>query len=423
MKSLKSRLTNINLYNPDTIIFFLVVAGLILRLGFVFYTGGAISQPDENVYIEQAKHLYCNGITNFSTIPTDRPPGAGLLILLSFILFGVNLLKAKILFSLLGTLTIYLVYKYVCDIFDKKLAIYTALITAFYPFFIYWSGHLMTETPSVFFIVSALFFTNRFIVMENSKASLYGILAGLSWTMLIITRAQNFYFLPFLFGFLLFKKTYKTKLTALLLLFTITISMPLLWMTKNYNSYGIFTIDTHGGATLFTSTAFYNESRIDWGLGTKTLEASDLYKETKTMNTGEKEYYFRKKAVEHIKKHPLRFVATRFDNFIQFWRFYPRTNIQMQDNSPFLSAKKTYFIIISLLTEPLLIIAGLFGLLIAIRKKLDFAFLPISFILFTTAIHALVFSQMRYRLLVMPIIIIFAVFAISRIDHKKFFGL
>ncbi len=418
MKLLKTRFTNINFKDPDIIILFILLAGLILRLGFVFHTGGQISQPDEGVYIDQAKHLYQYGITNFSTIPTDRPPGAALLILLSFLLFGINLFKAKILFALIGTLTIYLIYKYACDIFDKKMAVFASLIAAFYPFFIYWSGHLMTETPTIFFTVSALLFTNRFISMDKQKAPLYGIFAGLSWMMLIITRAQNFYFLPLLFGFLLFKRTYKTKLLALLLFFVITISMPIVWMMRNYNNYGIFTIDTHGGVTLLINTAFYKESRLDWGLGTRTLENSEMFKKTKQMNKGEKEYYFREKALEYIKQNPLEFAKTRFDNFIQLWRFYPRTNIPMQEDSPFLNKKKIHFVFISLLTEPWLIIAGLFGFLMAIKRRLNFALLPLLFIIFTTSIHTLVYSQMRYRLPIMPIIIIFAVYGISRIMRR-----
>ena len=407
-----------SVFYHKSFIFIVLLIGLILRLGFVFYTGGEISQGDEGLYIDQAKYLYTSGITSFSTMPDARTPGTGFLILFPFILFGMNLLKAKAFFGLVGTLTIYLVYKYTSDIFDEKSAIFAALITAFYPFFIYWSGHLMTETPSVFFIVSALFFTNRFISTDSKKAPLYGALAGLSWTMLIITRAQNFYFLPLLFGFLLFKKTYKTKLLALLLFFTITISIPLIWMIRNHNHYGLFAIDTHGGVTLLINTAFYDESRISWKLGTKALENSKIVEKAKNMNAGEKEYYYREKTLEYIKQNPLLFIKTRFDNFIQFWRFYPRTNIQEQDASPFLKSKKIYFVFISLLTEPWLILAGLFGLLIAIKKRLSFALLPGLFILFTTAIHTIVYSQMRYRLTLMPIIIIFAIYGISRIASK-----
>ncbi|MCG2727010.1 MAG: glycosyltransferase family 39 protein [Elusimicrobia bacterium] len=414
--NLKKTLNSI--FQHKRFILFILLIGLILRLGFVFYTGGQINQPDEGHYINQAKYLFQNGLSGYWTMPTDRTPGMGLLILVSFILFGINLFKAKIFFTLLGTLTIYLVYKYTCDIFNKKVAIYASLITAFYPFFIYWSGHLMTETPAIFFTVSAILFTNRFISMEKHKANLYAILAGLSWTMLIIIRAQNFYFLPILFAFLLFKKTHKNKLLALLLFFAITVSMPFIWMYRNYKNSGLFILDTHGGITLLINTAFHNESRIKVDVAMEALEKSDMFEESKNLSLEQKEYFYRTKAIDYILKHPKNFITTRAYNFIQFWRFYPRIHIPNQNPSPFLNTKKIYFAFISLLTEPCLILMGIFGLFSAFKEKFATVLLPFSFIVFTALLHTLVFAQMRYRLPIMPIIIIFAVYGISRIMYK-----
>jgi len=393
----------------------LIILGAAARLAFAFYVGGQLKQPDEGIYIAQAEHIYQYGLPSYADMRTDRPPGTGSVILLAFLLSGVSLIKARILFALLSSASIFIIYKYAEDISGRETALLAAAIAALYPFFIYWSGILTTETISVFFITAALFFTGRFAAAQD-KTVLYGALGGLCWGLLIMTRAQNLYFLPFLMGLLLWEKTHKTKPMALLLFFVLAAALPSLWMSKNYNDCGSFTIDTHGGLTLLINTAFYDESRIDWGVGNKALENSEIFKETLKMTGAQKDRYYREKAVEYIKAQPARFLWTRLKNFAQFWRFYPRTDLKIVHGSPFLNQKHSYFTVISLLTEPWLILLGLYALLRAAKARETRILLPLLFVLFTTALHTLVFSQMRYRLVLMPILIVFAVFGFEK--HK-----
>ncbi len=390
----------------------LIILGGLARLALALYTGDRLHQPDEGAYVAQAEHLYQRGLAGYTDMQTDRTPGTASVILLAFLVSGVNLLKARILFALLSAAVIFMVYKYAEDIHGPGKALIAAAITAAYPFFIYWSGILMTETVSVFFMICALFFTNRFV--SEDRPFLNGTLGGLSWAMLILTRAQNLYFLPFLLGFLLWRKAYKKPGAPLLFLFFV-FSLPSLWMLKNYKDTGCFAIDTHGGVTLLINTVFYDESRLDWSTGNSALESSEIFKNSSGMSLPEKDRYYREKAVEYIEAHPGRFLMTRMKNFIQFWRFYPRTDVKVVHGSPFLGQKLSYFTIISLLTEPWLILLGLYGLFVAVRNREAGVVLPLLFLLFTTALHTLVFSQMRYRLVIMPILIIFTVSGIGKI--------
>lgn len=395
-------------------ILFILLVGLILRITFTFFIGNQISQPDEGGYLSQAKYLYQHGLSGYWTMPTDRPPGVGLFILLSFALFGTNVLKTKLFFALIGSTSIYFVYRYALDLFNKKTAICAALIAALYPFFIYWSSVLMTENLSVFLIAPALFFTNRLITNKGNRFSA-AVFGGLSWTMLIMIRAQNFYFLPFLFGIFIWKKAYKGRLVAAFLFFFTAISMPFMWMCKNYKNSGSFALDTHGGVTLLINTAFHNESRISWGFAMETLQNSKTFKEAKKLPPEKKDLFYKTKAIDFILSHQMDFIKTRAYNFIQFWRFYPRIHIPNQDASPFLNTKKIYFVFISLLTEPFIIPLGIFGFFLAFKEKSPAVLLPFSFIAFTALIHTLIVAQMRYRLSIMPILIIFSVYGALKI--------
>ena len=395
----------------------LVILGCLARLAFAFYSGDKIRQPDEGHYVAQAEHLYQRGFAGYADMRTDRTPGTGSVIWLAFLLSGAGFLNARVFFALLSTAIIFVVYKYAEDILDPGKALIAAALTAAYPFFIYWSGILMTETVAVFFIVCSLFFTNRF-ASGNTRPFLYGTLGGLSWALLILTRAQNLYFFPFLLGFLLWRKAYQKPLALLLFLF-LTVSLPSLWMLKNYNDTGHWALDTHGGETILINTVFYDESRIDWGAGNSALENSEIFKEAAKMTPPERDRHYMEKAVEYIEAHPGRFLITRLKNFVQFWRFYPRTDIKVVHGSPFLGQKLSYFTIISLLTEPWLILLGLYGLFGAFRNRAESSLLPLLFILFTAALHTVVFSQMRYRLVIMPILIIFAVSGIEKILLKR----
>ena len=387
----------------------LLVLGGLARLALVFYSGDKLHQPDEGGYTAQADYLYRHGFAGYSDMGTDRTPGTASVILLAYLASGASPLNAKILFALISTAAIFAVFKYAEDLAGPRPALIAAAVTAAYPFFIYWSGILTTETVSVFFTVCSLFFTSRFAAGRNGRF-MYAALGGFSWALLILIRAQNVYFLPFLLGFLLLRKSYK-KPAALLLFLLLTVSLPALWMFRNYRNTGRPALDTHGGEALLVNTVFHDESRIDWGLGIEALQSSEIFKEASKMSLPERDSYYREKAVEYIKAHPGRFLTTRLNNFIQFWRFYPRTDLTVSHGSPFMfmDRKSILFTIISLMTEPWLILLGLFGLLSAVRNREEGALLPLLFVLFTTSLHTLVFSQMRYRLVIMPILIIFTV--------------
>ena len=185
-----------HLTQGNRLILIILSVGLILRMTFTFFMGNQISQPDEGGYLSQAEYLYQHGLSGYWDMPTDRPPGVGLFVLLSFILFGTNILKTKLFFALIGSTSIYFVYRYALDLFNKKTALYAALIASLYPFFIYWSPVLMTENLSVFLIAPALLFTNRLI---NLKGNIFfsAIMGGLSWTMLIMMLLMDKHTSPF----------------------------------------------------------------------------------------------------------------------------------------------------------------------------------------------------------------------------------
>ena len=172
----------------------LLVLGCLARLALALYSGDRLHQPDEGGYTSEAGYLYRHGFAGYSDMGTDRTPGTASVILLAYLPAGESPLNARILFALLSTAAIFAVFKYAEDLAGQRAALAAAAVTAAYPFFIYWSGILTTETVSVFFTLCALFFTGRFAAERNGRI-LYAALGGLSWSMLILVRAQNLYFI------------------------------------------------------------------------------------------------------------------------------------------------------------------------------------------------------------------------------------
>ncbi|MFH1618775.1 MAG: glycosyltransferase family 39 protein [bacterium] len=400
-----------------------VAGGFLLRLAFVLWLGNGLYQPDERGIVQMAQFICENGfLKGLFLVPSDRPVGASLPVALAFSLSGNSILSARLLNVLISTASIAVLYAYTSSLFGGGPALLAALAASLYPFFIYWSGMLMTETPTVFLVLCAFWFTHRLLEKEGSPEGqslpagrgnswLNACAGGFSWSLLIFTRAQNLYFLPVIAGWIAWKKLHRGLAGPLAAFFAMALLLPALWTVRNRTVYEKTAFDIHGGITLLMNTVFYEQSRKDWGIALESFEKTPLYSQSAGLSEPEKDAFYRKKAGEYVRQHPWLFLRQRLNSLLQFWRFYPRTDKSMVPGSPFIGAKRTLFTAVSLVTEPFLLTAGLCGLFIAFRKKKKIH-LPFLFILMTTAVHALVAAQMRYRLPVMPIVIMFACYAL-----------
>lgn len=392
----------------------LLLLGLGLRAGLSLFLKEKAYQPDEGVYITLARDLLRFGVYGEGGIPTaDKPPVVSLGLAGVFSVFGERLWVARLFNSLLSVLSAWLLYEYGTLLFGSSVGALAAGIAAVYPFFIYWSGILMSETAAIFLVVSALYLTQRVLQERGGPAEAW--LAGLCWGLAALTRAQNLWCWAALAGWIAFD-CLRGKRRFPFLQFMLPVALLVsLWVYRNHRVVGAWTMDTHSGYTMIIRTMFYDEDNIDTGVAAAALARQDFFPEAMALSVAARDKFFFRKSVEWIREHPGLYLRHALGNFVQFWRFYPRVDktVGVTPGS-FLFFSRNLFVVVALLTEPWLILLGAAGLYFGLREGRMIA-LPALYILGNTMIHSLVIAQMRYRMPVMPLVILFAAFGAHRL--------
>jgi len=393
-----------------------LLMGFVLRLGFALYLGGGIYQPDEGVYVTMARNLHERGVFGVGDVPTaERPPALPFLLAGIFGLLGPSVLLARIVHVLFSVAGIWALYRYASLVFGRQAGLMAAAIAAVYPFFVYWSGILMTETLATVLVTFALWRTQ--VLSEGEARMRDAVAAGLLWGLASLTRTQNLAFPVALAAWLIWKARLGLRKQVLVFL-VLAFLPPMLWAARNWRQFGALTMDTHAGYTLLIRTMFYDQDNIDTGVARQALEQTEFYQKAEGLPAVERDRVFSREALNFIRENPGTYLYNSCRNFWQFWRFYPRMDktVGVVD-SAFVGGKRMYFALLSGLTEPLLILCGLAGLYLGWKRGLP-VLLPGLFIVFTTGIHTLVIAQMRYRIPVMPLIIMLASYGMISLWEK-----
>ncbi len=139
------------------------ITHLLIKFHFVLW--------DEAVYLGIGKYIYSLGAVGLWE--SIRPIGLPLLFGLPWKL-GLNpVISARVIEMLFSAGTILLVYLIVKKIFDEKTAVLSAFIYAITPLFFYNSLRLMSEIPSTFFVLFAVYlFIDKKYVLAGAATSL-----------------------------------------------------------------------------------------------------------------------------------------------------------------------------------------------------------------------------------------------------------
>ena len=69
-----------------------------------------------------------------------------------YALFGHSLLAVRIMHSIIGTASVFIMYLLGREIFSEKAGLTAALLGSVYPFFIFFTGLVLTETVFIFLL-------------------------------------------------------------------------------------------------------------------------------------------------------------------------------------------------------------------------------------------------------------------------------
>ncbi|MBI2134877.1 glycosyltransferase family 39 protein [Candidatus Woesearchaeota archaeon] len=198
------------------------ILGSALRL-FVF-PHYHIMYVDEPSYLEAAKNInqkfqpvICEygPDLNENCRVSPKPPAWPFLISIAFKLFGLNNYVALYLSSILGSLSIILVFLFVYLLFkNEKIALWSSFFLALTPVYIIWSNSAETNNPSLFFVLLTLLFFVLYLKTQEKPAL---VMTALLLIFAPLVRFENIILIPvFFLIYIKFYKNHKNKLFSFL---------------------------------------------------------------------------------------------------------------------------------------------------------------------------------------------------------------
>jgi 4-amino-4-deoxy-L-arabinose transferase-like glycosyltransferase/GT2 family glycosyltransferase len=308
--------------------------------------------------------------------------------------------------SVFAALTSWTIYRTARRVFNQTVAVWSGWIWALLPYTVYWSVRWIWETSLSAFLLSLLFMLT--LEMEGDERASSWIGYGLLWGVEALTNPAALSFLPFAGGWLVYqlhRRGKKFLMPAILsaVVFWMTI-MP--WLVRNYAAFGrpIFIRDNFGmefriGNNPLSEGPYvlaYHPSQYDFQLA--------RYKQM-----GEPAFLADqgRRAREWIAQNPGRCAVLTLRRIVYFWNGLPRLS-KIQGLS---ETKNSLFLASS--------IVAIWGLLLAIKRRVHGVFLFASLIVFYPAVYYITFPQPRYRHPIDPELLILGVYLVSETRTRE----
>ena len=373
-----------------------------LRIAFALKLGGRFHQIDEGGLAGPALRLASTG-----ALPVASPVVSAFFAL--FFLIGRNSLYPRLAQALVGAAMAWLVGRMTRDLARSETAGRLALaLSAVYPFFIYYSGMLLTETLYATAVAAGLWWL-CLSLGERGAVPWRAPAAGLALALAGLCRPE---------GAPISAAIWAAAAIACLagrwpwrswLLASLFWALPLAgWGLKNKVATGEFMLDNHGGMAMMHGTVLFDLNEQDTGVAMEALKKTDLYRRAESLKPAERERLYLRTSLKFMLEHRAETARQWGRKLVNLWRFYPRTDkayAETATSRPAVGLARGALVAISLAFEPWIILGGFWGLW-RLRRRWGELF-PLAFFLAgTTAIHMVSVSQMRYRLPVMPILIL-----------------
>ncbi len=398
-----------------------LATAFLLRAGFVLTIGERLLQTDELGYTGAAAQWAATGIIGAGGKAVALPLLPALFFG-AFFKFSSRLLWPRLGQAVVGTLAAWLIGRMARTLSGSEAAGRAALAVAcVYPFFIYYCGILQSETLDVTMIAAGLWALGASLA-DGGKDAPRAAAAGLFLGVSALVRAESFPIFGVIWpALLVLTATGRWRLRAWSLAAVFWLAPILCMCARNQRATGHFTLDDHGGMAMVHGTILFNLNEQDTGIAMSEFKQTSIYREGQSLDDHERDRFYLRESLEFMSSHPAQTVRQWGAKCVNFWRFYPRLDKRYAETSfshPGAGFSRLALVVISLLFEPWLIVGGLCGLW-DMRHRWPYLLPGVLFLAGTMAVHVLSVSQMRYRLPIMPILMVGAASLLARLAGGK----
>lgn len=404
----------------------IVGIGLLLRLIYILQLKGSIFWGNY-VLDAQALDLWAKQIADghlVGTQPFFRAPLYAYLIGLIYAVFGTSPLPVILFQTLLGVGVVYLTFVYARRLFDTKIAIVAAAITAVWPTLIYYEGELSITTLEVAVALAALIFIHRAVDLRTRSSLLAaGLLLGLA----AITRPTFLLLFPLLpLGlWRLPAGEVRTTIGKAVATFTIALILPILPVTLHNLVFGhdFVLIASQGGSNFYLGNSATADGITAQQIGVAQYDAVMQdniasiavaeHELGRKLKDSEASSYWMNRAVSDIFADPARALLLFAKKVYLFWHGQEIFN----NKSLYYAGEYSWYMRAFLWRAGLNFPSGLLfplmlaGIFIAFRDR-HALLVPVGYLALYTIAIALFFVCARFRQPIVPMAIIFAAAAI-----------
>ncbi len=343
-----------------------------------------------------------------------------------YAIFGHHHLAVMLIQVILDSINCLMIYFIASSFFNRKVAFISAFIYACYGLAIFYTGLLLAPILIIFLILT---FTALFIYAEKHEQWYQYILSGTGLGLAILARPNIILFLliiPVLFFYRDKRRQSKKNPFQQMILFLIGISIPLIPVaTRNYLIEKRFSpFSAHGGINFYLGNnpnatgLFMSPEGISYS-PVEQIKSSVLLAERETdqeLSIHQASQYWLKKGLHYILNNPYQALKLYIRKFALFWRKEEiPLNINYSLSQSVLPILKFPFFSFGTIA-PL----ALLGMIFSLKGKN--IFLPLFVFSYMISI-IIFFISARYRLPIVPFLIISATYAlfefINILNNKK----
>lgn len=312
--------------------------------------------------------------------------------------------------AILGALTCLLAWLLAREIIPRPpIPLITGMLCAVYPPLIWHSVHLMTEPLFIFLGALTIYALVR---SRRAVGVRWLILAAVAAALATLTRSVLVLFLPVICLWLWWAGRWKLKALIRVIIFTAVVTTVMApWIIRNaivLHAFVPTTTDAGHGfhvannpRALGSASGFHTPE--DWRFilrpGEQTLDEVTAYRRLMRHTAG------------WLIAHPATAARLMARRFITFWRFYPNPEF-IQDKAKIILYASAYIPLF------ILMFPGAWILHRNCAGQLPALILIDALILYYTVVHTAVLAMMRYRVPLMPFLLIFSATALAALYQK-----
>jgi 4-amino-4-deoxy-L-arabinose transferase-like glycosyltransferase len=315
-------------------------------------------------------------------------------------LFGYHPLIARLLYAVLGTAIVYLIYRLGRRIFGQAAGLVAAACAAGYSYLILYSATLLTETPFIFFLLLAL---NAAYAVAATGSRKQLILLGFALAGTLLFRMAVLPFVLVLLAWIYFtarRSPQPLKLLHLAIPLGIIALAVLPWTVRNYLIFDRFMLlESQFGHVL------WNSNHPEQGTDFRGAWVAPIPPELWGLSEPEITNELLKRGVQNILADPGRFFLLTLSRVKFFFTFWPTADTGLINN---LGRVFSFGIMLPFM------LAGLY----LSRSRWRQALPLYLFVVIHLGVYLVSWVMIRYRIPVDAILLIFAAAALTAITER-----